>query len=90
MSSIGDEDSLLLDVVDTIISHHYYHYSVLFVSIQNLNREIREKIELKLMAIHLPLAACNLQKRRILDNNYVSIDNKTGSLLQKDLFIPFR
>ena len=38
------------------------------------------------MAIHLPLATCDLQKRRNLDNNYVSIDNKTGSLFQGSIY----
>ena len=34
------------------------------------------------MAIHMPLATCDLLMRRTLDNNYVTIDNKVGSLLQ--------
>ena len=38
------------------------------------------------MAIHLPLATCDLQKRRNLDNNYVSIDNKMDFLFQGPIY----
>ena len=38
------------------------------------------------MAIHLPHATCDLLMRRALDNNYVSIDNKMGSLFQGPIY----